>query len=131
MKYLVLFLALVVLTSETCKKKKNGEENKDPNEIVVSTGPAQSIPLCIQGKIDSIKSLPKWNPPAEVHEYIFRGKRAFLFSADCCDFPSPLFDSACNYICAPYGGYTGKGDMQCPEFDKEAKKVRIVWKDSR
>jgi hypothetical protein len=114
MRLLFLFLVFVVLTSEECADKTSG-----------------GIPKCIQAKIDSIKSVPKWNPPAEVNEYSYQGKRVFLFSSDCCDFFNPLFDSNCNYICSPSGGITGKGDMQCTEFSKDAKFVKLVWKDNR
>ena len=114
MRLLFLLLAFVVLSSEKCDEQKSG-----------------GIPKCIQTKIDSIKAQPKWNPPAEVNEYSYKGKRVFLFTSDCCDFVNPLFDSNCNYICAPSGGITGKGDMQCLEFEKEAKLVKLVWKDNR
>jgi len=90
-----------------------------------------SIPSCIQQKIDAIKALPKWNPPAEVKEYIYQGKHVYLFSADCCDQFNPLYDSDCTYICAPSGGITGKGDMKCTDFSSVAQFVKLVWKDPR
>lgn len=103
----------MVLFTVQCSKQKN------------------DIPACIQNKIDYIKSQPKWNPLAEVNEYIYMGKHAFLFSADCCDQYNELFDSNCNYICAPSGGITGKGDLKCTDFMTTAQFVRLVWKDSR
>lgn len=90
-----------------------------------------SLPVCIVQKIDSIKAQPKWNPPAEINEYEIRGKRVFLITAPCCDRYIELVDENCNYICAPSGGVSGNGDMKCPEFSKEAKHVRLVWKDER
>jgi hypothetical protein len=39
-------------------------------------------------------------------------------------------DQDCNYICAPYGGITGKGDGNCADFS-DAKYLRLVWKDER
>jgi hypothetical protein len=91
----------------------------------------KKIPECIQKKIDSIKAMPVWNPPAEIHEYTYNGKRVFLISADCCDFFATAVDNDCNYICAPSGGFTGKGDGKCKDFVENAKMVRIVWKDDR
>lgn len=90
-----------------------------------------SLPDCIAQKIDSIKAQPKWNPPAEINEYEFRSKRVYLITAPCCDRYIELVDENCNYICAPSGGFSGNGDMKCPEFSKEAKHVRLVWKDER
>lgn len=89
------------------------------------------IPSCIQQRIDEIKTQPKWNPPAEVKEYIYQGKHVFLFSADCCDQYYTLVDENCNYICAPSGGITGKGDGKCADFSSAAKLVKLIWKDPR
>ena len=110
MKYLLIILSSFLLADD-CNKKAN------------------EIPSCIQQKIDQIKALPQWNPPAEVNEY--KGKHVYLFSADCCDQFNQLFDSTCNYLCAPSGGITGKGDMKCTDFSSAAQFVKLVWKDSR
>ena len=99
---------------------------KDQNRL-----PDAAIPVCIQKKIDTIKAEPKWNPPAEVREYLYNGRRVFLFSSDCCDQFNQLYDSACQIICAPSGGFTGKGDNRCVDFLATAKEVRLVWKDDR
>jgi hypothetical protein len=89
------------------------------------------IPSCIQQKIDHIKAVNKWNPPAKVNEYIYQGKHVYLFSADCCDQFDELYDKNCNYICAPSGGITVKGDMKCPDFSTASQFVKLVWKDPR
>lgn len=112
MKFIFLLLALPFF-NQTCNKSKD------------------SVPSCIQQKIDSIRKEPKWNPPAEVNEYTYEGKQVFLFSSPCCDQYNNLYDKDCNLICAPSGGYTGKGDNKCPGFAEKAKHVRLVWKDDR
>jgi hypothetical protein len=122
MKIILLLLSFTIFASETCDKKKKSTQSL-PGE--------QSIPACVQVKIDSIKKLPRFNPPAEVNEYTYKDKRIFLFSSDCCDNFNLLFDDNCKYVCAPTGGITGKGDMSCTDFTKEAKLVRQVWKDER
>lgn len=86
---------------------------------------------CINSKIGRIKAQRKWNPPAEVNEYIYQGKRVFLFSADCCDKFYELYDENCNKICAPSGGISGHGDGKCMDFQSTAQFVRLVWKDDR
>jgi hypothetical protein len=91
----------------------------------------QQIPVCIQQKIEEIKQQPKWNPPAEVHEYVYLGRRVFYFSSNCCDRYNELYDEKCNYLCSPSGGMTGKGDGRCPDFSTKAQYVRLVWKDER
>jgi len=113
MRYLFALLSFPLLLALQCNKTKNG------------------IPSCIQQKIDKIKSEPRWNPPAEVNEYIYQGKHVYLFSADCCDQFDQVFDSECNYICAPSGGITGAGDRKCADFSTAAQFVKLVWKDPR
>jgi hypothetical protein len=90
-----------------------------------------TIPSCVQAKIDEIKKQPKWNPPASVEEYNYNGRRVFLFSANCCDQYNQAFDESCNYVCAPSGGITGKGDRKCEDFRDKARLIRVVWKDER
>ena len=114
MKYVLLMISAGILLSAQCKKEVDA-----------------AIPVCIQQKIDSIKGQPKWNPPAEVKEYRYNGKRVFLFSADCCDQYNLLVDAGCNLLCAPSGGFTGKGDGACTDFNEKAVFIREVWKDER
>lgn len=90
-----------------------------------------TVPACIQQKIEQIKKEPKWNPPAQVNEYTYIAKKVYLFSSPCCDQYNNLYDSECNLICAPTGGYTGKGDQKCTDFTEKAKHVKLVWKDER
>jgi hypothetical protein len=73
----------------------------------------------------------RWNPPAKVEEYRYGGRRVFLFSANCCDQFNEAFDDSCNYICAPSGGMTGKGDRKCLDFKAVAQFVKVVWQDER
>jgi hypothetical protein len=112
MKFIFLLLVLPLI-NEKCGK------NKD------------TVPSCIQEKIGQIKKEPKWNPPAEVNEYNYDGKKVFLFSSPCCDQYNNLYDSDCTLICAPSGGYTGKGDRKCEDFFEKAKHVKLIWKDER
>ena len=112
MKFIFLLLALPLMNEECAGKK-------------------DTIPVCIQQKIDQIKKEPKWNPPAEVNEYSYNGKKVYLFSSPCCDQYNNLYDSDCKLICAPTGGYTGKGDQKCLDFSDTAKHIKLVWKDER
>ena len=92
---------------------------------------AQKTPACIEQKIDSIKKQPVWNPPAEIYEYEYERRKVYAISANCCDFFNTVVDKDCSYVCAPSGGFTGRGDGKCKEFFKVAKQLRLVWKDER
>jgi hypothetical protein len=113
MKYILIVLAISVFNDKTCSKVKNG------------------IPACIQQKINEIKGQSRWNPPAEVNEYMYQGKQAYLFTSDCCDQYIVLYDGSCKYICAPSGGITGRGDNKCTDFYTTATHTRLIWKDPR
>jgi hypothetical protein len=89
------------------------------------------IPACIEAKIDALKAQPKQNPAGEVRLYDYKGKTVYGFSAGCCDQFYSVYDAYCNYVCAPSGGITGKGDGSCPDFDSTAKDLGIIWKDPR
>lgn len=115
MKIFLILMAVPVLMSKTCKK------NQATNDT----------PACVQQKIDSIRQVPRWNPPAQVDEYEYNGKRVFVFSSPCCDQYNTAWDGNCGYICAPSGGFTGKGDGKCADFSSVAKHIRLVWKDDR
>lgn len=114
MRFIIPLVILFVISGLQCTK----------NNIA-------DIPACVQKKINKIKAEPKWNPPATVAEYLYNGQKVYLFSSDCCDQYFKLYDSDCNYLCAPSGGFTGQGDGKCKDFYTSATLVREVWKDGR
>lgn len=87
------------------------------------------LPVCIEAKIEGLKTLPKQNPPALVAEWKVGDKTYYYFTSDCCDQFNYLYDEDCNVICAPDGGITGEGDGTCP--DLTGKIERILWEDPR
>jgi hypothetical protein len=48
--------------------------------------------------------------------------------APCCDKFNIVFDSACNILGYPDGGYAGRGDGKMTDFFKEATDEKVVWK---
>lgn len=114
MKFYFLPLLLATVVTKDCSKEK-----------------PSGLPKCVQLRIEAIKKEPRWNPPAQVDEYRYKGKTVYLFSADCCDQFTVVMDSECQYMCAPAGGLTGKGDRKCDDFFTEAQLVKTAWKDQR
>ncbi len=112
--YIAVALIFLLFSTQQCSKKKSPD-----------------MSVCVQKKINEIKKEPRWNPPATVNEYLYNGKTVYLFSSDCCDQYNMVYDNQCNYVCAPSGGITGKGDSKCEDFNTTAKHVRLVWKDER
>jgi hypothetical protein len=107
----MLLLTLPLFSATDCNKKKTGGD----------------LPDCISKIIEAPQKQKLDKSPVQVDEYTYKGKRAFLLTAPCCDQYNMLYDENCNYLCSPSGGYTGKGDEKCPDF-KDAEFVRLVWK---
>jgi hypothetical protein len=113
MKLILSTLSLLVVSNMQCKKVRS------------------DTPACILEKIKIFQAQPKQNPAATVEEYLYKGKKVYGFSGPCCDAYNEIVDEQCNYICAPSGGITGRGDGKCTDFATEAKLIRIVWRDNR
>lgn len=95
---------------------------KDLNEL-----PADA-PDCLSDVIQGIQSGPVRNPPASLWRYEYDGETVYYIPPYCCDFPSTLLDSNCNFICSPDGGFSGQGDGQCTGTLENGVQL---WKDLR
>ena len=109
---LIYFLAIFMLVS--CKSSDHKTE----------------VPTCITSKIESLKKEAVQNPPAEVWRWVSNDQIYYYLLSPCCDQYNLLFSETCDTICAPDGGFTGKGDQKCPEFSTDMIKT-LVWKDER
>lgn len=87
-----------------------------------------NAPECLKEVIGEIESEGVRNPPASIWRYEYDGQIVYYIPPYCCDFPSTLLDSDCNFICSPDGGFTGQGDGKCT--GTLANGVEI-WKDLR
>lgn len=87
-------------------------------------------PSCIDDKIEELKKLPVFNPPAEVWEGKIDQKTYYLISSDCCDQLNYLYNENCQIVCAPSGGLSGNGDGGCPNFI-DSIQWTLIWRDPR
>lgn len=90
----------------------------------------QKLPACITSRIETLKTQAVQNPPAEIWQWEAKGNIYFYFNAACCDQFNYLYDANCDVVCAPSGGFTGKGDGKCPDFGPDTKRT-LIWKDER
>ena len=86
-----------------------------------------AVPTCIKNKIDSFKLKEAHEKPQRVIEYVYKGKKVYYVVMPCCDFYNEVYDDKCNFLGAPDGGFTGKGDGKIPDFFEEAKSEKLVW----
>ena len=89
-----------------------------------------TIPSCINAKIEILQTTAIQNPPASVWKWNVDGTSYYYITSNCCDQYNYLYDENCVIMSAPDGGITGKGDENCPEFSSEIKKI-LLWEDDR
>jgi hypothetical protein len=95
-----------------------------------TSGLAVKAPDCVDDLIRTSLQNPPANPRTEVWLWELDGVKWYYFNAPCCDQFSTLYNADCEKVCAPDGGFTGKGDGQCPPGLDKAKKT-LVWSDQR
>ena len=64
-------------------------------------------------------------------EYEYQGNIVYYVPPQCCDQFSQLYDSNGKLICAPDGGFSGRGDGKCPDFSRVRKNKVLIWQDTR
>lgn len=109
--------------------KKNNAVQDSINKRLEGKMPSLefALPTCMKNKIDSFKLKEAHERPQRVIEYVYKGKKVYYVVMPCCDFFNEVYDEKCNYLGAPDGGFTGKGDGKIPDFAEEAKNKKLVW----
>jgi len=93
--------------------------------------PEDENPQWIQDLIVQFQNEPVGNPPQSIWQYFYNGRTVYYIPAQCCDQPSTLYDANGNILCAPDGGYSGKGDGKCPDFFTNRRDEKLIWQDKR
>lgn len=86
------------------------------------------LPSCLTTKIEAMSDNPREGTPQSITRYSYKGQTVYYLLSSCCDKYNIVFDSDCNILGYPDGGYTGKGDGKMPDFHKEATDAKLVWK---
>jgi hypothetical protein len=94
--------------------------------------PTQSAnPAWVDKLIKQYESDPVGNPPQSIWSYDYNGQTAYFVPAQCCDQYSTLYDANGVVICAPDGGFSGKGDGKCADFVSKSSNGQLIWEDTR
>ena len=88
-------------------------------------------PAWLTAVIRQLETQPVANPPAFVARYEYKGETVYFVPQRCCDVMSVLYRSDGVVMCQPDGGFTGKGDGQCPDFFAARRNEFIIWRDPR
>lgn len=81
------------------------------------------VPTCVKKVIRNGTGTPQ-----AVWKYQYKKETVYLVIPDCCDQYISLYSNNCTFICAPSGGFSGKGDGKCPGFYQEATEGVLIWK---
>ncbi len=134
MKYLVILIG-VAFTFLACNSGKNVAKDSGlttaQKELEGLKKAMPNLPACVFDKIAEFQKTEKANPPRAVYKYDYKGSTVYYITAPCCDIYPELFDADCNLLCAPDGGFTGKGDGKCVDFHKLKSNEKLIWKDNR
>ncbi len=103
--------------------------------IILLAGCSQATqsanPAWLDQLIKKFESEPVANPPLSVWKYEYNNQTVYFVPAHCCDIPSTLYDAQGTILCAPDGGFTGKGDGKCSDFFSNRSGEQLIWQDSR
>ena len=86
------------------------------------------IPSCLRSKVDSMSANASIGAPQSITRYSFHGKTVYYLKLAFCDKYNIVYDSACNLLGFPDGGFTGRGDGKMVDFHREETDGKIVWK---
>ena len=98
-----------------------------PGQAAQKTTPPEWVTTLIK----TLEGEPVANPPARLAQYLYRGQTVYYLPPRCCDIPGTLYDVKGAVMCAPDGGFNGRGDGKCPDFFAERKNEQIIWRDTR
>lgn len=96
-----------------------------------SAAPESENPEWVDQMIQTFKNEPVGNPPQSIWRYEYNGQVVYYVPAQCCDMMSTLYDPNGNILCAPDGGFSGKGDGRCEDFRTKRTQEQLIWQDSR
>ena len=97
----------------------------------IAESDATARPRWLTARIAEVLAERKRNPITRILRYDYRGQTVYYISAPCCDQYSQVYDTKGTLVCQPDGGLTGKGDGQCPDFEKNKTNEKLVWQDPR
>lgn len=127
-KIVTILLVSFITLSATAQKKKS---KKVATKATITETKIAPQPTCVQILVEKFSKEKVQNPPRSIYSYTYKGKTVYYVTAPCCDFYSDLYDENCNLIGHPDGGFTGRGDMKMPDFEKEKSNEKLVWADDR
>ena len=89
------------------------------------------IPSCLEEKIKTMASDPHEGSPLSLTQYSYKDQTVYYIVSACCDKFNIVYDSVCNVLGYPDGGYTGRGDGKMNNFKKGATNRKLIWEKKK
>lgn len=116
--------ALILLFS--CTSSRSVINTAELSDTTTSTGTIE-MPTCLVQKIQAMTADPNEGSPISVSRYLYNDKIVYYMVSPCCDKYNVVYDSACNVLGFPDGGFTGRGDGKMTDFRKVATDEKVIW----
>lgn len=89
------------------------------------------LPSWLQAHVAQVNAQERYPSVIAVWEWPYQGRTVYEVQPGCCDRFNELYDAKGTYLCAPSGGFTGRGDGKCPDAvaarEAAGERVRKVW----
>lgn len=95
--------------------------------LVSTSEDATKMPGCLREIIKTLSEDLSEGVPLSVTQFNYQHKNVYYMVAPCCDKYNIVYDSGCNILGYPDGGFTGKGDGKMLNFEKEATDPKVIW----
>ncbi len=112
----VIFFIPLFISCTSNKKLTTANESSE----------TRAMPACLQTIVNNMAEEPNGSPQS-VTQYMYKQQPVFYLVSPCCDKYNIVYDSACNILGYPDGGYTGKGDEKMTDFKAVATDARLIW----
>jgi len=109
--FAILFLSVIIFVISGCEKL---DLKKD-------------APFCIRRMIRKSENKRGFSIK-EVYEWKVDGNTYYYTVSAVADGYHYLYDTSCNRLCAPDGGFSGTGEGECPNFKGDIKRT-LIWSD--
>lgn len=101
-----------------------------PAVILLTEASSEDLPAFVQELIEEYETASDGHSRIEIWQYEYQGESVFylpLARILCCDVLSVLYSAEGDVMCWPDGGFTGRGDGKCPDFNSRRSEGVLVW----
>lgn len=109
-RFFMSLLLGATFVSFSCKKDKDND----------------GLPNCLERRIE--KGEGDFSDIQAIYRLKHDGEYYYYLQSGCCDRFNYVYDSGCDAICAPSGGFAGGGTQDCPDYiTGDLSEYELIW----